>query len=310
VLRRGGSELLFKIKSILPSFSIALALGFSLSGPLRAADPSTGSAPQLPTVTVTGVDGSGEMQPVDNSGRPEWTSERRFGNTRVYIQDSPGDVSLEQWWRMQRGPGKAVENLFEEEVEIGLPYRMQLDLYENWIADQHGRTHHDSVSFELRWAVADWGKIPLNPTLYGEYKVAPTVAESYYELKILLGTDFTKRLHWGFNASREAALGGARSVEYEITQGLSYSVIDQRLGIGVEMEYGDVTLANHRSDHERRFLIGPSIQFRPTKNTHIDIVAEAGVTQSPYFQSFVIFGIDFGRLEGEQHYVPASIRGN
>jgi hypothetical protein len=254
--------------------------------------------------------GPSEEQPVDQTGRPEWTSQRRFGNTRVYLQDSPGEVSVEQWWRMQSSAGGAVENLFEEEVEIGLPYRMQLDLYENWIVDQDRHTHHDSVSIELRYALADWGKIPLNPTLYGEYKAAPTVADSFYELKILLGTDFTKRLHWGFNASREAQLGGERSVEWELTQGVSYSLIDQKLGVGLEMEWGDVTLAGNRSYHERRFLIGPSVQFRPTRNTHIDLVAEAGTTSQLYCQTFVIFGIDFGRGGAEQHYVPASIRGN
>ncbi len=293
-----------------------IAAFFAVPGsPLRAADPDAARPGQekvsTPSHTVLIEDGElEEAQPVDASGRPEWTSQRRFGNTRVYVQDAPGEISVEQWWRLQRGPGNSTENLFEEEVEIGLPYRMQLDLYENWIVNERSRIHHDSVSFELRYALADWGRIPLNPTLYAEYKAAPKVGDSFYELKLLLGTDFTKRLHWGFNASREAQLGGERSVEYEFTQGFSYTVIDRFLGLGVEMEFGDVTLANHRSEHERRFLIGPSIQIRPSPNSHIDLVAEGGTTHSPYFQSFVIFGVDFGQVAGERHYQPASMRGN
>jgi hypothetical protein len=261
-------------------------------------------------VTVTAPAGPAESQPVDQTGRPEWTSQRRFGNTRIYLQVAPGEVSFEQWYRMQRSAGGAVENLFEEEVEIGLPYRMQLDLYENWTVDQDRHTRHESVSIELRYALADWGKIPLNPTLYGEYKAAPHVSDSFYELKLLLGTDFTKRLHWGFNASREAQLGGEKSVEWELTQGISYSLIDQKLGVGLEMEWGDVTLAGSRSDHQRRFLIGPSVQIRPTRNTHLDLVAQAGTTSQLYVQTFVIFGFDFGRVAGEHHYEPASIRGH
>ncbi len=247
---------------------------------------------------------------MDASGRPEWTSERRFGNTRVYIQDSPGDVSLEQWWRLQKNRDGTTENLFEEEIEIGLPYRTQLDIYENWVADQHRKIRHENVSVELRWALADWGRIPLNPTLYAEYKAAPARRDDFLELKLLLGTDFTPRLHWGFNCSREWQLGSERSVEYEITQGISYSVIDRLLGVGVEMEYGDVTLAGMRGHSERRFLAGPSIQWRPAPNMHIDLVAEAGATGSPYFQSFVIVGFDFGHGAHESHYAPASMRGN
>jgi len=281
-------------------------------GDISAAEtPNPAQTYLMPTVTSAANSlGMAEAAPVDASGRPEWTSQRRFGNTRVYIQDSPGEVSVEQWWRVNWNRDGSVENLFEEEVEIGLPYRMQLDLYENWTVDQNHRARHESVSFELRWAVADWGKIPLNPTLYAEYKAAPTISDSYYEIKLLLGTDFTPRLHWGFNASREAQLGGDRSVEYELTQGISYSLIDQKLGVGAEMEFGDVTVAGERSVHQRRFLIGPSIQVRPTPRSHIDLVAEWGTTGYPFFQSFVIFGYDFGSGASESHYIPASMRGS
>ena len=254
-----------------------------------------------------------EAQPADESGRPEWTSHRRFGNTRVYIQTAPGEIGVEQWWRVQDHRHGLISHRLQEEIEIGLPWRMQLDIYGNIEGDQDGRFHFDNLALELRYALADWGKIPLNPTLYAEYKIRDSdYGPDVFEFKLLLGTDLTPHLHWGFNFSREADLGGERDVEWELTQGLSYTVIDQRLGVGFEMEYGDESVQNERGHPERRFLIGPSIQVRPTKNTHLDLVAMWSTTQDgPNFQGFVIFGIDFGKIGGvANHYTPMSSRGN
>jgi hypothetical protein len=45
---------------------------------------------------------------------------------------------------------------------------LQLDLYQNWGIEE-GDTVYRGWSLELRYALANWGKIPLNPTLYGEW---------------------------------------------------------------------------------------------------------------------------------------------
>ena len=277
------------------------------------------SAPPSNAVIVTGqsvlTSNLGEQQAADETGRPEWTSHRRFGNTRVYIQQGPGEIGVEQWWRFQRNNDGTVKNRLQEEVEIGLPWRMQLDIYGNIEGNEDREFHYDNTAFELRWALADWGKIPLNPTLYGEYKLKSDdqYGSDVWEVKLLLGTDITPKLHWGFNFSREADLGQERDVEWELTQGFSYSVIDDVLGVGVEMEYGDESVQGERGHPERRFLIGPTIQIRPTKNTHLDLVAMWNTAQDgPGFQGFVIFGYDFGRVIGGEahHYEPATARGN
>lgn len=52
-----------------------------------------------------------------------------------------------------------------QELAIGLPHRMQLDLYYDW-AYEEGVTQNKDVAVELRWALADWDV----PTLYVEYK--------------------------------------------------------------------------------------------------------------------------------------------
>jgi len=93
-----------------------------------------------------------------------------------------------------------------EEYEIGLPHRFQVDLYETWTVNEHHRSQQDEVSAEVRYALADWGQIPLNPTLYLEYAQHDHDANTL-EGKVLLGTDFTPRLHWGLNLAGEQQLG-------------------------------------------------------------------------------------------------------
>jgi hypothetical protein len=198
---------------------------------------------------------------------------------------------------------------FQEEIEIGLPYRLQLDIYEKWVVDERKRAHHDECSFEIRWAPANWGKLPLNPTLYTEYAVVdhgPNVLEG----KLLLGEQLAPRLHWGLNVIFEKELGGESASEFAVSQGFSYTCIDEVLSIGVEMEYRRETVRGGRDNPEEQFLIGPSVQLRPTRRTHLDLVALIGTTrESPNLEAFIIFGIDFGKIGGgdSRGYTPTSL---
>ena len=72
-------------------------------------------------------------------------------------------------------------------------------------ATNSGDFHYQSFNVELRWALADWGKIWGNPTLYAEYKFADEHwGPDVYEFKLLLGDQFAPRWHWGVNFVWEA----------------------------------------------------------------------------------------------------------
>ena len=264
---------------------------------------------QLPQVTSTAA-ALLEEQPVDETGRPDWTSSRRFPSTRVYLQDGPGEISFEQWLRQRDFEDGTKQARFQEEVEIGFPYRFQMDLYETWAVDASRTTRQDESSVELRYALADWGKIPLNPTLYVEYARVANDADTI-EGKLLLGQDLAPRLHYGFNFAFEQQTTLAHSSAYTLSQGLSYTIIDQVLSAGVEMEYSIETEHGNRHDPTQGFVIGPSVQVRPSRQTHLDLVMMPGVNNaSPVFEAYVVFGIDFGKVTGESHgYVPASVGG-
>jgi hypothetical protein len=270
----------------------------------------TNAPTQLPDVVVTGTQSPGglmEEQPVGAYNQPEWTTARRFPSTRIYLQQIPWGTGFEQWVRFRHFRDGTDETRMQEEFEVGLPHRFQVDLYETWAIDQDRRARQDEYSAEVRYALADWGRIPLNPTLYLEYSEhnhAPNALEG----KLLFGTDLSPRWHWGVNLADEQELSGPNNTELAASQGISYTLLDDKLGVGAEMEYYNESAENSPTLNE--FLIGPSAQWRITSRWHLDLAPLFGCTHdSPRVEAYLVLGFDFG-TGNKEHYVPVSIRSN
>src|SRR6266850_7539050 len=233
----------------------------------------------MPPVTVTATNQLYEEAPMGPNQQPEWTARRRFATTRVYVQP-PWQFEAESGWETQyfrSGKGSPFHKLTQE-FELGLPYRFQVD-YEYAEAINkggNGRWTYDSSSFELRWALAEWGKIPLNPTIKAEWKINNADADAY-ELSLALGDQIAPRWHWGSNLFYEQQVGTDREREYAVSMAFSYTLIDDKLGIGTEMKLTDETDKDDRVSH-LQFIIGPSLQWRPTPRTHLDVVPLFGTT--------------------------------
>ena len=139
------------------------------------------------------------------------------------------------------------------------------------------------------------GKIPFNPTLYGEWKFNHQAPDAY-ELKLLLADDFAPGWHWGFNAFYEQEVGGGRESESGASFAVSHTLVDQKLSLGVEMNLEAQSGPNLDGKPEVEFLIGPSLQWRPIPRMHLDLVPLLGTTgDSPRVEVFIVFGIDLGR---------------
>ncbi|MEO6785237.1 MAG: transporter [Chthoniobacteraceae bacterium] len=300
------------LSSFIETLLFSAAVAFCTQAFAAENQTGNGSVQRLPT--VTSLAGSlPEEQPVDETGRPEWTDARRFGNTRIYIQQAPWEVGVESWWRLKHHRDGTISHRLLEEVEIGLPCRMQLDLYNDIEGDGKGRFHYQSFNVELRYALADWGKIWGNPTFYGEYKFADHHwGPDVYEFKLLLGDQLAPRWHWGVNFVWEAETGAQREQEFQVTGGLSYSVIDDKLGVGIEAFYDHDSLKGARGNAAEEFSVGPSIQWRVTKNLHVDLNCMFGTNRDSDRQTgYLIIGYDFGPSESKQHgYTPISGRQN
>ena len=267
---------------------------------------------QLPEVVVAKpAEPASENSPVGEYQQPEWTTHRRFPTTRVYLQQPPWEMGVEQWVRTKAYDEGRAQHRVQEEFEIGLPNRFQLDLYVNSEINGNGTWYYDNFATEIRYALADWGKIPMNPTVYGEYKIkdsgrGPDVGE----VKLLLGGQWPGEWDWAFNTAFEWDLGGEQTKEYAQSFGVSHAIIDRTLSAGIEGRFTSESVDGERGNPENALNIGPSLQWRPTADTHIDIVPLFGLTDdAPDLLSYVVIGYDFGRHSPGGPRNPVSSRG-
>lgn len=218
-----------------------------------------------------------EEDRVGSYGQPRWTAKRLFPSTRVYVVPE-GKVEFEHWTRVKvprDGGASTVETQYE--LEFGLPHRFQIDLY--YVTEREGSEGELDLSeqkYELRYALADWGEIPLNPTLYAEYIVRSGKSDKI-EGKLLLGDELAPGWHWGSNLVFERELGDALENVYELTMGLSRTIVDSKLALGAEMKAALVDDHFDRGDHAQELEIGPSLRWQPLPAFHIDFAPLIGI---------------------------------
>jgi hypothetical protein len=225
--------------------------------------------------------------------QPKWTERRRFPGTRIYVAP-PGSASFEFWLENKTpiGGNNRLRTLYE--LSFGLGHRLQLDLYLRTQAKGEGPMEIESERIELRYAFADWGVIPGNPTLYLEL-IRPTSGPMKAEVKLLFGGELSSRLYWGLNLFFERELWGTKQVnEYGFTGGVSYSLSESKFSLGVETRLELVDIRDRRfSPDEIEFLIGPTMVWRPIPQANVLLVwfVGPGLEREPgeaYKTSFVM----------------------
>lgn len=289
---------------------LLLAAALPLSLPAFAADDApklNDAAPrlrswELPAITVQGDPSSGlkEEEYVGAYGQPRWTATRSFAGTRAYVSQA-GQVEVEGWARTtidrhaDANGKRQHEERYLQEVTIGLPHRVQLDFY---LRQDHDSSAHETElagQFELRYALADWGKIWGNPTLYLEYIAKNKENPDVIEPKILLSGELAPRWHWATNLCLEAETGGARSHEWGLTTGLMYALVDSKLSVGVETishatDEWDAA-ADKRTKLTYENFVGPSIMWRPTPALRVNVAPLVGIgANSPRAQLYLNVG--------------------
>ena len=267
-------------------------------------------------------------------GAPPAFSRSRFSNlTNAYVLPP---------WAVYTGliyQGDALhfnrpDHMFTQEVEVGLPCRFGVAV-ENSIETFRGNSQERSFSIEARYALADWNKIPLNPTLFAEWKfglgdilhdegppapLAKGEAQDFidernplpdaFELRLLLSQDFSEEVEWALNAFFEQEVTGDRGREYGFAQSVTIPILlpEERLKAGIEMQLTLFTDKGIRDMPSSRFVVGPTIAWKPTRNTRIDVSPLFGLTSdSPRASVFVVFSMLFGGGSHEAE-APASTR--
>jgi len=230
-----------------------------------------------PTVVTASREGAlREEDRVGPYGQPRWTARRLFPTTRVYVVP-PGQIEFEHWTRVKvpREGGTTVETQYE--VELGLPHRFQIDLYlvtEKTHSD--GELDLSEQKYELRYAFADWGELWMNPTAYVEY-VSRDARADKIEGKLLVGDELAPGWHFGSNLVYEHEIGDALESEYGLTLGVARTILDEKLSIGAECKASLIDTHADRGDFSKELEIGPSLQWRPLPQMHIDLAPLIGI---------------------------------
>jgi len=246
-----------------------------------------------------------EEERIGSYAQPRWTAIRRFPGTRIYVVPE-GTVQVEYWLEGKTPLGTAGDTRFRSqlELELGLGHRLQLDLYVQTEQEGTGALELLAEKAELRYAFADWGALPGNPTLYLEWK-RESGGGHFAELKLLLGGELSRRLHWGANLVWERELFGAGSNEYALTAGMAYTVLDETLSAGAELKSEVVDVRFHRfNPSSYEVLAGPSLQYRPVRRAHLTLVtlfgweterdlAAATAETVALFEPTLIVGLEF-----------------
>jgi hypothetical protein len=272
-------------------------------------------------------------------GAPPAFSRNRFSNlTNAYVLP-PGAVYAGLIYQGGALRFNRPDHGLTQEIELGLPCRFGVAI-ENTIENFRGRTQERTFSIEGRYALADWNKIPLNPTIFVEYKFGighilhdegppeampkgeadEFLAENRplpdaFEVRLLLAQDFTNNVEWAANFFFEQEIGGDRGREAGFAQSIMFPIClpNERLKVGAEMQFTSFTDVGIRDENQTpsyRVVIGPTIAWKPSKNTRLDISPLFGVTHdAPRASVFLVFSMLFGPGgESPQAEAPASTR--
>jgi hypothetical protein len=265
-------------------------------------------------------------------GAPGGFSRSRFSNlTNAYVLP-PWTFFVGEIYEGDAFKHGPPDHLFTQEVEMGLPYRFGVAV-ETEFERFNGGGGNESVSIEARYALADWNKIPLNPTIFAEYKFGtgpirheegpppppggeeeeggPPQRPDAYEFRLLLAQEFGGRFEWAMNGFFEKENTGDRGREWGFAQSAVTPILlpREQLKVGLEMEYKNFTVKDTRGDPQHSFVIGPTAAYRITKNTRLDISTLFGCTaDAPRVQVFGAFSWILGRATEQEAEAPVSTR--
>ena len=302
------------------------AVSNSVFGQATTQRPVVVTAPEVPSAY--------EEVPSAYGAPPEFSRSRFSNAVNAYVLPPWafffGELFEGQGFR--HGPP---DYLFTQEIEMGLPFRFNVAA-EAQFERFNGGGGARSVSLEARWALADWNKIPLNPTIFAEYKfgvgtvrheeVAPPMGvggegeeeeeggppkvPDAYEFRLLLAQDFGEHVEWAMNWFFEKENTGDRGREWGFSQAAMTPILlpNERLKVGIEMLYKNTTVKDTRGDPLHSFTIGPTVAWKPTAQTRLDISPLFGCTAgAPVADVFVAFSWLFGGERGEAE-APVSSR--
>lgn len=269
------------------------------------------SAQETETPQVVVQAGAGEI--ASAYGAPPDLSHGRISTlTKSYVL-SPFSFELEGGYEGAIFRHGLPAQVFRQEIEMGLPTRFTVGV-QNQVEHFAGDTFDRSLTLEARYALANWNKLPLNPTISVEYRFGLDNAvqlQDSGEFALLISHDFPNLVEWAMNIFVDREFGGSESTSAGFAQSVEIPVLlpEEKLEIGLEMQYrsGGETIEPERTI--KGLVIGPTLAWRPTKSVRFDVSPLFGCSDhTPALQVFAVFSLSFGGTAEAEAETPASAR--
>jgi hypothetical protein len=114
------------------------------------------------------VQAEAEELPTAYGAPPDLSHGRISTLTKSYVL-SPFSFELEAGYEGAIFRQGLPAQVFRQEIEMGLPARFTVGV-QNQVEHFAGDTRDRSLTLEARYALANWNKLPLNPTISAEYR--------------------------------------------------------------------------------------------------------------------------------------------
>ena len=257
------------------------------------------------------VQAEGEELPSAYGAPPDLSHGRISTLTKSYVL-SPFSFELEAGYEGDIFRHGLPAEIFRQEIEMGLPARFTVGV-ENQIEHFAGDTRERSFALEGRYALANWNKLPLNPAILAEYRFGLTnrLPDSG-EFALLISHDFPHLIEWAANIFVDQEFADRESTSVGFAQSIEVPVLlpEEKLEVGLEMQYRSGGETIGQAGTTRGFAIGPTLAWRPTKNVRFDLSPLVGCSDhTPAVQVFAVFSLSFGGSGTGDVEIPASARG-
>jgi hypothetical protein len=279
--------------------------GFLLAGATAASAQET----ENPQIVVQAE--AGEI-PSAYGAPPDLSHGRISTLTKSYVL-SPFSFELESGYEGDSFRHGLPAQLFRQEVEMGLPARFTVGV-QNQVEHFASDTLERSFTLEARYALANWNKLPLNPTISAEYRFGfNDTSQDSVEVALLISHDFPNLIEWAMNIFVDREFGGRESTSGGFAQSVEVPILlpEEKLEVGLEMQYrsGGETIEPDRTI--KGLVIGPTLAWRPTKSVRFDLSPLIGCSDhTPALQMFAVFSLSFGGTAEAETETPASARGH
>src|SRR5262249_19546276 len=187
--------------------------------------------------------------------------------------------------------------LFRQEIEMGLPARFTVGV-QNQVEHFSGDTFERTITLEARYALANWNKLPLNPTISVEYLFGlDNAVQDSGEFALLISHDFPHLVEWAMNIFVDREFSGRESTNAGFAQSVEVPVLlpEEKLEVGLEMQYrsGGESIKPDRTI--KGLVLGPPLAWRPTRSVRFDLSPLFGCSDhTPALQMFAVFSWSFG----------------